>query len=285
LFVAHETSRDGRSRWRIALAVGLSLLAHALLLALPAKPPPPILGGTPGPLNVTLGEPEPAPPPQVAPPPTPVPQPVPPQPVPPQPVPPQPRAPRKPRETPPPVVVQAPAPAPSLPEPAPAVPQVDMLAMINARRDKRRAEEAAAARAAAPESSGAPATPESSAKESIARNLQSLGGGDEGVGGVFEILRKGTRTGEFSFNGFRGESQKRWREVIEVDAGAGGDIERAMVRSMIWLIRQHYTADFNWKSPRLGRVVVLSARPEDNAQLEEYLLREFFGTSTLNRTK
>jgi hypothetical protein len=178
------------------------------------------------------------------------------------------------------------APAPSLPEPAPAAPQFDMLAMINARRDKRRAEDAAAARAGAPpESSGAPATPESSATESIARNLQSLGGGDEGVGGVFEILRKGTRTGEFSFNGFRGESQKRWREVIEVDAGAGGDIERAMVRSMIGLIRQHYTADFNWKSPRLGRVVVLSARPEDNAQLEEYLLREFFGTSTLNRTK
>jgi hypothetical protein len=73
--------------------------------------------------------------------------------------------------------------------------------------------------------------------------------------------------------------------VIEVDAGAGGDIERAMVRSMIALIRQHYTADFNWRSPRQGRVVVLSARPEDNEQLEAYLLREFFGTPTLNRTK
>jgi hypothetical protein len=269
-------SRDARTRWRIALAVGLSLLAHALLLALPMKKPPPeILGANPGPLNVTLGVPQPEPPSESTPPPTPVPQPL--------PVQPRPRPQRTPRETPPPAVAQATPPA--LPEPTPAAPQVDMLAMINARRERRRADEAAAARAGAPPASPAAVSPQDSATESIARNLQALGGGDEGIGGVFEVLRKGTRTGEFAFNGFRGESQKRWREVIEVDAGPGGDIERAMIRSMIALIRQHYPGDFNWKSPRQGRVVVLSARPEDNEYLENYLLREFFDTPIINRAK
>ena len=45
---------------------------------------------------------------------------------------------------------------------------------------------------------------------------------------------------------------------------------------MIELIRTHYQRDFNWDSHRLGRVVVLSARVDDTAGLEEFLLREFF---------
>jgi hypothetical protein len=160
-----------------------------------------------------------------------------------------------------------------------------MLAMIRARQAQRRAADAAAAReSSAPESANASPAPEASARESINRNLQSLMGGGEGVGGVFQILRKGPRTGEFAFNGWRPEARRQWREVIEVDAGAGGDIERAMVRRMIELIRTHYNGDFNWNSHRQGRVVVLSARPEDNDALENYLMLEFFGTPTLKRT-
>jgi hypothetical protein len=98
------------------------------------------------------------------------------------------------------------------------------------------------------------------------------------VGGVFTVLRKGFRTGEFAFNGFRNAGQRRWREVIEVDAGPGGDIELAMVRRMIELIRTHYTGDFRWDSHRLGRVVVLSARPTDQPGLEEFLMKEFFAS-------
>ena len=64
--------------------------------------------------------------------------------------------------------------------------------------------------------------------------------------------------------------------MIEVDAGLGGDIELAMVRRMIELIRTHYTGDFRWESHRLGRVVVLSARPADQPGLEEFLVKEFF---------
>jgi hypothetical protein len=139
-----------------------------------------------------------------------------------------------------------------------------MMAAIEARRAQRRAAEAAAAR-------GAPAAP-----DAATRNLQTLSG-HEGVGGVFQILRKSLRSGEFAFNGWRPDSSRQWREVIEVEAKPGEDIELAMVRRMIELIRGHYTGDFHWESHRLGRTVVLSARPEDQPGLEEFLVKEFFG--------
>jgi hypothetical protein len=140
-----------------------------------------------------------------------------------------------------------------------------MLAAIQSNRAQRQAAESAMARG----------TPSEGKEDAASRNARSLSG-REGVGGVFQVLRKGLRSGEFAFNGFRNEGQRRWREVIEVDAGPGGDIELAMVRRMIELIRTHYTGDFRWESHRVGRVVVLSARPADQPGLEEFLVREFF---------
>ena len=52
---------------------------------------------------------------------------------------------------------------------------------------------------------------------------------------------------------------------------------------MIELIRRYYKGDFNWESHRLGRVVVLSAAPEHNDELEAYLMREFFGSPLARR--
>ena len=69
--------------------------------------------------------------------------------------------------------------------------------------------------------------------------------------------------------------------MIEVDAGQGGDVERAMVRRMIELIRSHYEGDFIWRSHRLGKSLTMSARPADQAELEDFLIREFFETPTL----
>jgi hypothetical protein len=149
---------------------------------------------------------------------------------------------------------------------------MDMLAMIEERREKRRAAE---------ESRRRPPPLEAPKEDAATRNLKTLTG-REGVSGVFQILRKGTRTGEFAFNGWRQDARGQWREVYEVDAGLGGNIELAMVRRMISLIRTHYTGDFNWESYRLQRVVPLSARPEDNEGLEDFLMREFFGTPVLN---
>lgn len=178
-----------------------------------------------------------------------------------------------PRSTPAPFKVPEPPP-PEPEKPAPKEPAVDMAAFIAANRARRAEWEAAAARG--------PQASTGQAASGLARNLESLST-DDGTGGVFQILRIGARTGEFAFNGWKTETGRKWREVIEVDAGTGGDIERAIVRRMITLIRQHYTGDFRWESRRQGKVVILSAAPQNNEELEEYLYREFFGTPVVRR--
>jgi hypothetical protein len=45
---------------------------------------------------------------------------------------------------------------------------------------------------------------------------------------------------------------------------------------MIAIIREYEVEDFTWESLRLGRNVRLSARPRDNADLENFLMLEFF---------
>ena len=175
-----------------------------------------------------------------------------------------------------------PAPVPK-PEPTPVpAPAFDMAAMIAANRERRRAAEAAAARG--PSAPNEP-SPDQVAVANINRNLNSMARGGEGTSGVFEILFKGHRTAQFAFNGWKADARRTWREVIEVDAGQGGDVELAIVRRMIELIRQHYSGDFNWESHRFGRVVVLSARPADTAGLEDFMIREFFGTPTVQTVR
>ncbi|MBX3617542.1 hypothetical protein [Nitrosomonas sp.] len=105
----------------------------------------------------------------------------------------------------------------------------------------------------------------------IRRNLQN-----PGTSGIFQIMRIGPRTAEFSFRAWTtGQSNPRL-QMIQVTAGPEGDIERAIIRRMIQLIREYYKEDFNWESHRLHRVVVLSAREKDSAALEDFLIREFF---------
>lgn len=181
-----------------------------------------------------------------------------------------------PRTLPSPPVPTVPQPQPEKAPPTtqPPTPTFDMAAMIQRRQEQRRAAEAALARG--DPNAESPPSPDA-ALANLNRNLATLHG-REGVGGIFQILHMGTRTGEFAFNGWRPDSHRQWREVIEVDAGQGGNLELAMVRRMIELIRTHYTGDFNWESHRLQRVVVLSARQEDTGELEDFLMREFFGT-------
>ena len=108
----------------------------------------------------------------------------------------------------------------------------------------------------------------------IKRNLQA-----PGTNGIFRIVRMGARTAEFTFRGWTTDPSSSRLELIEVQAGPDGDVERAIVRRMIQLIRQYHEDTFNWESPRLNRVVVLSARIQDNVGLEDFMMREFFGES------
>jgi hypothetical protein len=259
---------------RFILWVCISLLVHIVLILIPMRRPPDdtITMVTTGPMTVEIvnAGPPPSRAEEIAPKPTEKTEPV---PI------------RKPVVTPRPATREPPklstpepapttVPVPSEPEPSPRPePPVDMMAAINARREARRQAEAALARG--PHE----LTDSEVADANINRNLKFTPGG--GVGGVFTILSKGTRTAEFAFNGWQPDRDRRWREVIEVDAGLGGDVDRAIVRRMIQLIREHYTGEFRWESRRLGRVVTLSARPEDNDGLEDFLIKEFFGTPTL----
>ncbi|MER2513442.1 MAG: hypothetical protein ABTQ25_13680 [Nitrosomonas ureae] len=105
----------------------------------------------------------------------------------------------------------------------------------------------------------------------VRRNLQN-----PGTSGIFQILRIGPRTAEFSFRAWTTGQTNPRLQMIRVEAGIDGDIERAIIRRMIQLIREYYKEDFNWESHRLHRVVVLSARERDTAGLEDFLMREFF---------
>jgi hypothetical protein len=63
--------------------------------------------------------------------------------------------------------------------------------------------------------------------------------------------------------------------TFEIEAGPDGDIRRATVRKIIDLIRVGYSGNFNWDSRRMNRIIILSVRPEDDAELEAFLMTEF----------
>jgi hypothetical protein len=107
--------------------------------------------------------------------------------------------------------------------------------------------------------------------EIIKRNLQQ-----PGTSGIFEIRHKSFRTGQFSFKGWKNNYNNARLEIIDVEAGPDDNIDLAIVKKMIEMIRREYKGDFKWESRRLGRVIVLSARKEDNAGLEDFLIQEFF---------
>jgi hypothetical protein len=272
-----ESDPQARARRTLVLGILASLVLHALLLFV-AFQQRTLNDGNPaaatqGPLAVRIARAAPPPPAAAPEPPKPQPRPAPRReriialrtPVPGSMVlpmePPEEKPPEKPPE----------------PTPAPVAPALDMMALLNARRQQRRETEDSATRennAAA--STGREPSANDIAMATIQRNLASALGKAGGTSGVFEILHKGVRTAQFAFRGWKSDAGNSWREVIEVDAGLNGDVELAIIRKMIELIRKHYSGDFNWDSRRLGRVVVLSARLEDTASLEGFMMKEFF---------
>jgi hypothetical protein len=210
--------------------------------------------------------------------------------------PPRRRAPRPPvtapAPSPPPSVARsepAPGPAPTPPAPprpqaeAPAGPPLpgDLTAYIAARRRARGETTAPGAQGNAPN-----APPVESEQERlnrvVAANLglnrtPTFGSDPKRGGGMFELRRIGSDDAEFYFNGWNQEIGRVARQLIEVRKGANADIRVAVIRRIIDIIRAQEPGDFIWVSRRLGRQVALSARPADNAGLEEFMMREFFG--------
>lgn len=149
---------------------------------------------------------------------------------------------------------------------------VDMMSLVNANRQKRQALENNAHRENAAAVSKEKGEQQEDARDAlIKKNLAQ-----DGTNGIFYIKEIQLRHAQFAFKGWKNNINQARLEVIDVHANPNETIERAIVKKMILIIRREYSGDFNWESHLLGRVVVLSARLEDNAELEDFLIREFF---------
>jgi hypothetical protein len=163
---------------------------------------------------------------------------------------------------------------------APPAPSEDFAALVEARR---RARESAAA---APPSQASPPAPAGESERErqeriVAANLgldraPTFGADNRRGGGIFEMRRMGYDTAEFVFFGWNKYIKRNTNQLIEVRRGANPNMEIAVVRKMIEIIREHEQGSFTWESHRLGRDVQLSARLSDTGGLEDFLMQEFF---------
>ncbi|HEY9269030.1 MAG TPA: hypothetical protein VIO39_06235 [Methylotenera sp.] len=150
----------------------------------------------------------------------------------------------------------------------------DMASYVKAMQSKRQDSEAVAAQinAEAVARERGPSE-EQLREERIKKNLKY------GTNGIFEITSMSQRNATFAFRGWTNDYSASKRQFYEVEASGGQDVRLVMIRRMIALIREHYDGDFQWESHRLGRSVTQSARMEDNAGLEDFLMMEFFGSN------
>lgn len=104
---------------------------------------------------------------------------------------------------------------------------------------------------------------------------QSSGADRDDTGGVFQV-DKSFHSAEVKFRGWNTNFKRNWLQQIHVEQGAEQDIETAVVKEMIKIIRKEKPGDFQWESRRLGKVVNLSARKEDEKELAAFLMKEMF---------
>ena len=159
-------------------------------------------------------------------------------------------------------------PQPQSPTDAPT----DMATYVAQHRAQREASEADAAR-----QNAAAATVEQGPSEEAKRDARIKNNFNNGTNGIFEITNLTSNSASFSFLGWTSSVSNARREFFDIEAKNGQDVRLLMIRRMIALIRLHYQGDFDWESQRLGRTINKSARLEDSAELEDFLMQEFFG--------
>ena len=176
---------------------------------------------------------------------------------------------------PPPPAPPPPAPQPE-PVPAPSPPMAGDLASYIAERRRARGETG---------ESTATVDSESARRDrAIAQNLASMQTSTFGElprngGGTFQIRSLDYDNAQFTFFGWNKDINRRAFQVIDVRKGDSATIELAIVRKIIGIIRDYEPGDFLWHSVRLGRDLTLSARASDNAELESFMMQEFFTAS------
>jgi len=246
-----------------SIAILISLIIHAviLFLVLPQLIKPNSAFPPPKALTISLNNPRPQKNPESE--------------IKPEPPTPQPKHQKTVRKTPSPVIAsqkaqnenqfQVPVKQPELSKQIPADQPVDMMALVNANRQRRQAEEQSA-------TAKERGTPNEDARDAaIKRNLAQ-----EGSNGIFQTREIGLHTAQLSFKGWKNNYNNARLEIFDVQAKPGETIELAIVRKMIVIIRRDYSGDFEWESQRQGRSITKSARIEDTAELEQFLLKEMF---------
>lgn len=158
------------------------------------------------------------------------------------------------------------------PPPAQVAPATDMSEMI-AQRQKARADSQPQPPAEESENDRAMRVARANIAGAQGRNT---GADREDSGGVFSIVNQTSFSAEVKFRGWNGNFKRNWLKQERVEIGGERDIENAIVKKMIALIRNEKPGDFVWESRRLGRNVNLSAKVEHEAELREFLLQEFF---------
>ncbi len=104
---------------------------------------------------------------------------------------------------------------------------------------------------------------------------RTAGADRDDTGGIFQV-NKTFHSADVKFRGWNTNFRRQWLQEIHVEQGAEPDIETAVVKEMIKVIRKEKTGDFPWESHRLGKVVIMSARKEDEKELIAFLLKEMF---------
>ena len=260
---AHLNIRISRNT---SIAIAISILIHAVILffVLPQIIKPNSVFPPPQALTITLNKPQPQ---KLA-------EPAPAKLEPPKPEPKQKKVVKKEVPTPPVMATQkpqsnnqfqVPIKQPETYKPTPADQPVDMMALVNANRQRRQAEEQSA-------TAKERGTPNEDQRDAIIkRNLAQ-----DGTNGIFQIREVGLHTAQFSFKGWKNNYNNARLEIFDVQARSHERIELAIVRRMILIIRKDYSGDFEWESQRQGRTITKSARLEDTAELEQFLMREMF---------
>ena len=169
---------------------------------------------------------------------------------------------------------------------SPAPPQArpllegDMAAYIAARRRERGEPEPSGSQGAAPK---APNVDDERTRRDriVAENMAAVrtptfGGEPRNGGGMFQLRQLGLNDAQFTFFGWNTDTRRRLNQRIDVQRGNDPDIRIAVVRKIISIIRDQESGTFRWQSLRLGRDLNLSARSEDTAELEAFMMREFF---------
>jgi type IV secretory pathway VirB10-like protein len=152
-------------------------------------------------------------------------------------------------------------------------PQEDMMERIARRRAER---EAANPQPAQPAVESADDRANRIAKANIGRAQGAGSGADkDDTGGIFQV-DKSFHSADVKFRGWNTNFKRRWLQQIHVEQGAERDIETAVAKEMVKIIRKEKPGDFEWDSRRLGKVVTMSARKEDEEQLIAFLLKEMF---------